>query len=444
MRILQINTKDIGGGAEAIARSLVLLQRESGNEAYFAVGHLTSNLAVSIEVPNRVEIQKKPWHQTMTRFSEFFSAGSAGNRFFRRFSNPRRLLNRFLGREDFYFPGTQKLLGEIDGKFDMIHAHNLHGDYFDLRVLSDLSRRAPLLITLHDMWLATGHCAYSLDCTRWKTGCGHCPNLMTYPAVKRDATRYNHHRKRWIYQSSYLYLASPSNYLLEIFKDSIVWPAVCKSKVIHNGIDLDVFQPADQRMVRAALGLETDAFILLFVANRFKTNLYKDYGTLRATIETLAAKRPGQKLIAIALGDDSQIEIIGGVEVRCIPYTKSMEDLARYYQAADVYVHAAQADNFPTTILEAMACGLPVVATAVGGIVEQVQDGKTGYLAGPKNAEQMAEAILKLMNAPALRQEMGCRAADIAQKCYNRNDMVINYLDYYHEIVEDWKEKRDN
>ncbi len=442
MRILQINSKDIGGGAEAIARSLVLLQRASGNEVCFAVGNLTSNLSGSIEIPNRVEIQKKPWHQTMIRFSESFSAGSAGNRFFRRFANPRRMLNRFLGREDFYFPGTQKLLGEIDGKFDVIHAHNLHGNYFDLRVLPDLSRRAPLLITLHDMWLATGHCAYSLDCTRWKTGCGQCPYLNIYPALQRDATRANHQHKRSIYQSSCLYLASPSNSVLDIIKESMLWPAVCSAKVIPNGIDLDVFHPADKRQVRAELGLDADTFVALFVANRFKTNLYKDYGTLRATIEKLAVSQPGQKLMAIALGDDSQIEIIGGVEVRSIPYTKSMEDLARYYQAADVYVHAAQADNFPTTILEAMACGLPVVATAVGGIVEQVQDGKTGYLASPKNAEQMAESILKLMHAPALRQEMGRRAAEIAQKCYNRNDMVMNYQAYYCEMIADWKERQ--
>jgi glycosyltransferase involved in cell wall biosynthesis len=88
---------------------------------------------------------------------------------------------------------------------------------------------------------------------------------------------------------------------------------------------------------------------------------------------SLPNRRSQRPLVFVALGEDAPAERIGAAEIRFVPYQKDPAVVARYYQAADIYIHSARADTFPNTVLEALACGTPVVATAVGGIPEQVK-----------------------------------------------------------------------
>src|SRR5207249_2562667 len=129
-------------------------------------------------------------------------------------ADPAARIDYHLGREDFRFPGTRELLSLTPEPPDVFHAHNLHGGYFDLRLLPALSRRSPFVLTLHDAWLLSGHCAHSLDCERWLGGCGACPDLSLYPAVKRDATAQNWQQKRRIYADARLHVATPSRWLM--------------------------------------------------------------------------------------------------------------------------------------------------------------------------------------------------------------------------------------
>lgn len=107
-------------------------------------------------------------------------------------ADPQRAFDRWRGREDFSFPYDRPNLRPTT---DILHLHNLHGGYFDLRQLPRLSQTLPTFITLHDTWLLSGHCAYSNGCQRWQIGCGHCPDLTLYPATPRDATAQNWQRK---------------------------------------------------------------------------------------------------------------------------------------------------------------------------------------------------------------------------------------------------------
>src|SRR5262249_54733173 len=113
--------------------------------------------------------------------------------------------------------------------------------------------------------------------------------------------------------------------------------------------------------------------ILLFAANGIRQNHWKDYQTMRAAVALVAERLQGQEVLFIALGEDAPAERLGQDEVQFVHYKKDLDTLARYYQAADVYVHAARAEVWGLTITEALACGTPVVATAVGGIVEQIK-----------------------------------------------------------------------
>lgn len=87
---------------------------------------------------------------------------------------------------------------------------------------------------------------------------------------------------------------------------------------------------------------------------------------MRAAIALVAERCTGQKILFIAVGENAPPEQIGKAEILFVPYQKDSKVVAAYYQVADIYLHAAKADTFPTTILKALACGTPVVATSVG------------------------------------------------------------------------------
>ena len=280
---------------------------------------------------------------------------------------------------------------------DVLHCHNLHGSYFDLRALPRLSHKLPVLLTLHDTWLLSGHCAYSFDCERWKTGCGRCPDLTIYPAIKRDATAYNWQRKREIYAKSQLYIATPSRWLMAKFEQSMLAPAVLEARIIPNGVDLSVFHPADKQTSREILAIPQEAKVLLFTANGIQRNPFKDYETLQDAVGLVAERLQGQRVLFLALGEAAPVRRIGEAEVRFVAYESDPKAVARYYQAADVYVHAARAETWGLTVTEAMACGTPVVATAVGGIPEQIEDGKTGFLVPAGDAVAMAARIEQVL-----------------------------------------------
>lgn len=137
------------------------------------------------------------------------------------------------------------------------------------------------------------------------------------------------------------------------------------------------------------------------------------------------------KALCIALGEAAPPERIGDVEIRFIPYQKDPEQVARYYQAADLYLHPARADTFPNTVLEALACGTPVVASAAGGIPEQVVEGKTGFLVPVGDARAMAERVLDLLADDGLRVRMGRQAAEDAAWRFGLERMAEEYLAFY-------------
>ncbi len=168
---------------------------------------------------------------------------------------------------------------------------------------------------------------------------------------------------------------------------SILKPAALETRIIPNGVDLSVFHPADKRFARTSIGIQPDTKVILFAATNVRKNIFKDFKTMRSAIAQISEHSQGQNIVFIVLGEEAPSEHIGQTEIRFVAYQNDPQVVARYYQAADVFIHAARADNFPTTILEALACGTPVVATAVGGIPEQIVDGETGFLVPPGDAQ---------------------------------------------------------
>ena len=441
LRILQVNTFDNFGGAARIVWSLHQAYLERGLHARMAVGWKFSDDPNIHLVPN--DDFRSRWARIWLAIANVPSP-LVGNvhglgrirTWLRWIGQPRRFQKIQRGYEDFDYPGTWRLLDLPTQHPEIIHCHNLHGSYFDLGVLPWLSRKATMILTFHDAWFLSGHCAHSLDCERWKTGCGFCPYLSIYPPIRRDETAFNWRRKQAIYAKSRFHLATPSRWLMQKVEQSMLAPAVKEARVIHNGVDLSVFHPADKQGVREVLGVPQDARVLLFTAVSIRHNIWKDYQTIRGAIARVAERMPGQRVLFLALGEEAPSEFIGQAEVRFVPFQKDPETVARYYQAADIYLHAAHADTFPSTVLEALACGTPVVATAVGGIPEQVKDDVTGRLVPPGDAEAMTEAIIILLTDEALRRRLGYDAGQDAQIRFGLSRQVDTYLEWYRAIIE--------
>ena len=439
MQILQVNTQDQNGGAAQIARQLFQAYEQRGHGSYLAVGFKTGEGARVFEVPNDASRNAwtRPWR--ILQRSERERGGRFGARaahWLATAGEPSRWLERRRGLEDFNFPGTSRLFDLLPQPPDIVHLHNLHGDYFDLRVLPEFSRRRPTIITLHDEWIFTGHCAYTLGCERWETGCGECPHLNVYPAIVRDATGDNLRRKGEVYARSRVYAAAPSRWLLDRAMRSVFLPAVAEGRVIPNGIDLTVYRPGDREAARDALGLPRDAAVVLFVANKTRSNSFKDYATMEAAVRQVAADERGREVIFLCLGEEGPDERVGAATIRFMNYQTDPGRVALFYHASDVYLHAARGEAFGLVIAEAMACGVPAIATAVGGIPEIIEDGATGFLVPAGDGAAMAARVRQVLEDATLRRAMSERALESARRRFGLERMVNDYLEWYEEILE--------
>jgi glycosyltransferase involved in cell wall biosynthesis len=451
--VLQISTADAGGGAEKLAHDLHQAFRARGICASLTVGYKRTEGFGVLKMDSNA--QRNWWARIWIRLGNLFAVRGCDptpigwRRRFHLLGQPRRLLNVLRGREDFDFPATWRLLEQTPERPDMVHGHNLHGEYFDLRALPWLSQQVPLVLTLHDAWLLSGRCAHSFTCERWRVGCGLCRDLSIYPNSRRDATAFNWRRKHDIYKRSRLYVATPSRWLMDRVRESMLMDGTVDSRVIPYGVNLSAFQPADRRIARAELGLPEDARLLLFVANGIRQNPWKDYRTLRAAIALVAERLPQMAVQFLALGEDAPPERIGAAEIRFVPYQKESAKVARHFQSADLYVHAARVDTFPTTVLESLACGTPVVATAVGGIPEQVKSldssvggttfdptEATGLLTLPGDPESLAMGIVTLLQDDELRRTLGVNAGVDARHRFDLERQASDYLSWYDECID--------
>ncbi|MBW2312906.1 MAG: glycosyltransferase [Deltaproteobacteria bacterium] len=456
--VLQVSTGDRGGGAERVAWNLFAALRARGHRSAMAVGFRRNDDADVRLISSRGNPWVRAWGGAIAsglrRYPEA-RAAAAAVRAARMLASPGALLDALRGAENFRHPGTRELAA--GSAPDILHLHNLHGGYFDLRELPRLTRRQPTVATLHDAWMWTGHCSYTLGCDRWRHGCGHCPHLDTYPSLLRDGTAANWERKQALYRDTRLHLAAPSRWLLDQVDHSMLAPAMIEGRVIRNGIDLEVFQPASRNALRGPLGIDPDAVVVTFAANRYRNRRsWKDWPTVREAVRLAGEALSERTVHLFAIGDDADpTESLGRVRAHFIPHTDAPDELAPYMQAADVVVHAArpEAENGSLVVLEALACGKPVIATAVGGVPEHIRgtslgDDPTvaklnptdfaqadGTLVPPADPRRMADAIVALATRPDALEVMGRNAARRAAAEYGLEGQVKAYVDWYREIL---------
>jgi len=270
---------------------------------------------------------------------------------------------------------------ELTADTDILHVHNLHGYYLDFERLLTAWANRPIVWTWHDMWGATGRCGVALDCNRWLSECGQCPKKGYYPRAWMDNSRSEHHRKSSLYsQLRNLTIVCPSNWLREVALARGFHPH--QVHCVPNPVDIDTYVPMDKSAARASLGLDPVGQYLLFVASDCNDPRkgYKDFKALvnRGEWGGVVVGKPPR---------DREDQIVYGGQIA----DKSL--LAKYYSAADAYVTTSEADNFPTTVLEAYSCGTPVFGYAVGGIPSQVMAPPDRFLVALHEVSGLANLI---------------------------------------------------
>ena len=313
---------------------------------------------------------------------------------------------------------------------NIIHFHNLHGEYFNYLAMPGIVRLKPALWTLHDMQAITGHCANSLGCEKWKTGCGSCPSLDEYPAISKDSTKKLWHEKHSIFSGLDIDIVVPSKWLLDIVKQSILSDK--NIHLIYNGIDTDIFYPSCKDIARDRLGIPSDKIVLVTSAAGGSKNLNKGAGLLHEALKKVTCK---QEIVIIKIGDE--VSSLQEQELHWIGtgHVYDTSKVREWYSAADIFVFPSIAENCPLAVLEAMACGLPSVAFNTGGIPELIDHMECGYIANYKDVDDFANGISLFTHNKALRQRAGERARTKIKKGFTLQSMTSSYLDLYYEII---------
>jgi glycosyltransferase involved in cell wall biosynthesis len=203
-------------------------------------------------------------------------------------------------------------------------------------------------------------------------------------------------------------------------------------RTIHLGIDLSRFRPGNQLEARQQLGLPSNAFVM-FAAFHPLHSRYKDLPTVEQAATIVAQTKPNANAILLIAGGN-RVPNLNPI-VRFLGDISDPDEMARCFRAADVFLHGAHAENFPLSVLEALACGIPVVATNVGGIAEQFVDGVHGCLVPRGDAQAMAARICSLIDQSERRHSMGNTAVVWARAQYDLARYARDYVAWFQELV---------
>jgi glycosyltransferase involved in cell wall biosynthesis len=225
-------------------------------------------------------------------------------------------------------------------------------------------------------------------------------------------------------------MVANSHWLAEIAGRSPIAKACGGVRVIPPGIDTAVFKPQDKNLCRKHLDLPEDAFVIV-TGGASLTDANKNVPWL---LEQLSALPDLDGIIVLAFGEGA-VPIPGGLNVRFTGGIRERRDLARLLVAADVFVSASLMETYGLTLVEAMACGTPVVAFRVGGIPEAAPDGQGAMLCAPQDGEALIEAIVRLRNSPQLRDRLRYVAHETAHSRNAASSFSKKFAQLYRECV---------
>jgi glycosyltransferase involved in cell wall biosynthesis len=208
--------------------------------------------------------------------------------------------------------------------------------------------------------------------------------------------------------------------------------------VVVNGVDLEKFRPAtqeDRTMIRQKLGFGEEEVILGLVG---RYGLYKGHLRLLRAFEQVAAKRPELKLVLVGDGGPMRAAVTEAVEASPVKgqvvQAGYQAEMRPYYQALDLLVVASENEGLSNAVLEAMSCGVPVLASAACGNAEVLQDGLEGMVKDLGSEEALQGALEEALRDAGALEEMGRKARARAERDFGISSMAAGYEELYRSL----------
>ncbi len=417
MRITQVSTNDISGGAALAAYRLHTGLRRLGHDSRMLVAHKASEdpnviaFQAGRDLPSR--IRRRLRSRYLERSWKRLAPRPAGATFF----------------SDDRSPYGAEMIEQMP-PCDVLQLHWIstwvdYGKFF-----RRLPRELPIVWTLHDMNPFTGGCHYAGDCGKFRASCGACPELLSTVQADFSSESWRRKQQALSYREGHgIQIVTPSQWLARQARSSTLLGKM-PIEVIPNGVDTEVFQPRDRKAARKKFGIDPAAKVALFVAE-WATEKRKG---LDLFVEAVRKMRKGPEfcLAAIGRGLPNELE---GVRNVSIDYMRDEETMSIVYSLADVFVIPSLLDNLPNTSLEALACGVPTVAFSVGGLVDVVRPEKTGALVRPGDVDGLGDAIGSLLSNDEERKRMATECRRIAVEEYALEVQARRYAALYESMT---------
>lgn len=371
MKILHINTYASSGGAAIAARRHCEAMRRAGIESnVLSLFGNSDSLTVISEKQSEALSYKRKWGWLKHKIQRL---------------QVKRFAWHWLDGD--YDISSHSLVKNAD----VIYVHWVN-DFLGINAIKALLNTGkPIVWFMHDMWPLTGGCHYSFDCNGYRMNCMHCPQMKIYRNKPHDIM----YKKKCEWgQFANMYPVAPSIWLTECIKSSMLFGKNI-SYTIPNVIDTDLFKPIDKTIVRTKFSLPNDKKLIIF-SSVGTHNPYKGAKYLIDAIEKL--EDCDYEFIVVGKCDINIFSPNVRKKIHLMGYVTSQELMVQIYNSADVLIITSMAENFPNVVIEAMACGVPVVGFATGGIKDQIQHKENGWLVPQKNVQGLVCGINWVLN----------------------------------------------
>ncbi len=405
MRVLQINSHYDQGGAARIVACIHRQLLQDKQESYVAYGR-----------------GKSPSEKNVYQFDTLLDVYASA------------FVSRAVGIHGWSnFFATKRLLRYMDKvQPEVVHMHALHGYYIHFPMFFEYinKHQIPCVWTFHDCYAFTGNCGYYFSCQKWKTGCGNCPNIHSYPNSQfLDFTKWMWKKKKEMFTNvERMVVVTPSEWLTEDARNSFMGKYKCVT--VRNGIDtMNLFYPRNRNLCREKYGYKANEKLILGIAVGFD-DIRKG---AKYVIQLAKDLQEEAKVILIGWNSKNDHMLEGTTNIITLPNTSNAEMLAEYYSMADVFVIPSLAENYATVTLESMACGTPVVGFDVGGIPEQLVHNK-GIAVEVGNQEEFNRAVREACSEgnTLLRGE---ELSELIKKQNSIEGMTKEYMEIYRELL---------
>ena len=420
MKILLINKTDAGGGAAVAANRLNRALRRNGVDSQLLVqDHLTNQDGV-FGVDHGFTFKQKAFGRFVLERVYFLPyEKDASIRFAFSPANT--------GLDISEHPMVKEA--------DIIHLHWVNQGFLSLESLRKLfSLGKPVVWTQHDMWAFTGGCHYSGSCQQFLEFCSFCPFLRK--PGKKDLSAQIFAMKRKIYNSTPMSIVACSKWLRGLAKESKLF-RYKQTYAIPNPIDTDFYRPLDNIEARARLGLPEDKKLILFGA----ANVNDPRKGMRYFIEALNILNDHYpnaneevELVVFGKMKDNVLKKLP-FKVHAFNFVSDPEVLVSLYNSANIFALPSLQDNLPNTVMEALACGTPVVGFSIGGVPEMVSHQESGYLAEVKNAMSLADGLYDSLFVANL-EDYANAARKKVEQFYSEEVVAKQYLEVYKTLFQ--------